>query len=87
MIMKFNEILRRYHVSPLKYEDGTELEEKDYRELYKILSKYYYIRGELYKGDERLIRRLDSNVKNAIIPLEPEEQMDVLMEIDNEVIK
>ena len=25
-------------------------------------------------------------VKNAIIPLEPEEQMDVLMEIDNDIL-
>ena len=84
--MKFKEILSRYHISPLMYQDGVELDEKDYRDLYKILTKYYYIKDELYSVDEQLIKRLNYNMQNSIMSLEPEEKMDVLMEISNEVL-
>ena len=84
--MKFKEILRRYHISPLLYDDKTELEEKDYRDLYKLLTKYYYIRGELFSVDEKQIKKMEFRMRNSLIPLEPEEQLDVLMDIDSEVL-
>ena len=42
--MTFKKILMRYHISPLTYENGEQLEEKDYTDLFKILQKYFAIK-------------------------------------------
>ena len=46
--MNFKEILQRYHVSPLQYDDGVELQESDYVDLYVVLMKYYFIRKDKF---------------------------------------
>lgn len=83
--MYFKEILQRYHISPLKYDDGVELEERDYVNLFTILSKYFTIKQKVEGGNlpvikEQLIAKVESTIKNSLVPFEPEELMDILME-------
>lgn len=83
--MCFKEILQRYHISPLKYDDGVELEERDYVNLFTILSKYFTIKQKVEGGNlpvikEQLIAKVESTIKNSLVPFEPEELMDILME-------
>ena len=83
--MCFKEILRRYHISPLKYEDNEELSERDYFSLFIILQKYYTIKAmndEKFKipvVDESLIVKVQKDKEKSLLPLSDEECMDVLM--------
>lgn len=80
--MKFVDILKRYHISPLKYEDDRILSEKDYRDFFVLLTKYYAsIDGfesikSLFGEEERKILFLK---KNSLLPVESEEVFDILM--------
>lgn len=83
--MCFKEILQRYHIAPLKYDDGVELEERDYVNLFTILSKYFTIKQKVEGCNlpvikEHLIAKVESAIKNSLVPFEPEELMDILME-------
>lgn len=84
--MNFKETLQRYHVSPLQYSDGKELEEKDYFVLGTILLKYYYVRKTLQEGTkvpkipEAVLRKCDDYVKRSLIGADAESLMDMLME-------
>ncbi len=82
--MEFKDILRRYHISPLQYDDGTELNESDYNLLYQILNKYYtinsYLRKRVPKLDSSINQKIESYIKCSLIPPETEEIMDILME-------
>ena len=82
--MEFREILKRYHVSPLKYDDDVELSESDYNSLFNILSKYYaakeYLGCRVPKIDVNTVRnKIENYCKRAVIPPTVEEIMDILM--------
>ena len=82
--MMFKDILKRYHISPLQYNDGVELEEKDYNDLYKMLLRYYAVRRltenyEPPKIDKTLVDKMNKNFESSLIPFEPEELFDILM--------
>lgn len=94
--MDFKNILRRYHVSPLQYEDGVELDEKDYHILFNMYERYQCITlvlnnepiSEYYQlkfGE--LIAKVKSIQLNSIFPLTNEEIIDIIMEQnDSEVL-
>ena len=88
---EFREILKRYHISPLKYDDDVELSESDYGFLFAILSKYYVAKQQLGcrvpKVDETSIRnKIENYCKRTIIPPTIEELMDVLMNQNKGVV-
>ena len=89
--MEFKDILRRYHISPLQYDDGVELNESDYNALYQILTKYYtvnsYLNKRVPKVDSTINNKIENYLKRSLIPPETEEIMDILMEqTDSKVI-
>lgn len=83
--MDIKETLERYHISPLRYEDGTELSEKDYISLFEFMTKYFYAKNALsenkksYSIPENLINQVDRLKKFALIPPVFEDVMDILM--------
>lgn len=90
--MKFTDVLERYHISPLKYDDDTVLNEKDYLNLFQILLKYILVKncmGEKIDTtiNESLIKKMESAFKRALIPFSDFELLDILMEQKTEVIK
>lgn len=89
--MTFKEILMRYHISPLQYQDGKELEERDYLDMFRMLLKYYNIRNvtegfDIPKVDAMLMKRVVKNYETSLIPFEPEELMDILMQKKGEMV-
>lgn len=77
--------MQRYHISPLKYDDGTELEEKDYFNLGTVLLKYYY--GKQLLQDTRvpripdgLAKKAADHMKRSLLGVDFEGIMDILME-------
>ena len=83
--MNFREILGRYHVSPLKYADGTELNEKDYRDLYVMLQKYFTAqrittKNKMPEANPDLIKRAEQDYARALIKQDFTDVMDCLME-------
>ena len=82
--MIFKDMLKRYHISPLQYQDGVELEEKDYNDLYKMMLRYYAVRKltenyEPPKIDKTLVDKMNKSFESSLIPFEPEELFDILM--------
>ena len=82
--MTFKDMLKRYHISPLQYQDGVELEEKDYNDLYKMMLRYYAVRKltenyEAPKIDKTLVDKMNKSFESSLIPFEPEELFDILM--------
>lgn len=84
--MDFKETLQRYHISPLQYDDGTELNEKDYNELATVLLKYYYAKQlmgnsfKMPKIPDNLMKRANQHIKRSLLEVDLESIMDVLME-------
>ena len=84
--MCFKEILKRYHISPLKYEDNVELGERDYLSLFIILQKYYTIKSmnderfTIPTIDESLIIKVQKDKEKSLLPLSDEECMDIIMQ-------
>ena len=82
--MEFKDILRRYHISPLQYEDGVELNESDYMTLYQILGKYYavnsYLNKRVPKTDTNVLKKIENYCRRSLITPEVEDVMDVIME-------
>ena len=83
--MKFEDVLRRYHISPLTYDDGSSLKENDYINLLKMLYKYAFVKNKFGANihldiGESLLAKLSFVEKNSLIPLGEEEFMDILME-------
>lgn len=84
--MDIKETLKRYHISPLRYEDGTELSEKDYISLFEFMTKYFYAKNTLsenkksYSIPENLINQVERLQKFALIPASFDDVMDILME-------
>lgn len=90
--MKFIDVLRRYHISPLAYGDGSLLEEKDYMHLFKFLNCYMIMKGNfdissLDKCNKQILERIKSLKKRLLIPLEEEEVMDIVMKQEYGEIK
>ena len=89
--MDFRETLRRYHISPLQYENGQELTENDYSQLFGILQKYYYAKTMCgYTRTpvipENLKNRVINLQKRSLFDLTSEEIMDTLMEFEGEKV-
>ena len=84
--MRFRNILRRYGISPLRYEDNKELDEKDYKDLYILLTKYFYIQGNAYELEPELVSKLKNKISLAVIPLTDEEKLDILIGLEKEVL-
>ena len=84
--MCFKEILKRYHISPLKYDDDVELGERDYFSLFVILQKYYTIKAlndekfNVPVVDESLITKVQKDKEKSLLPLTDEECMDIIMQ-------
>lgn len=80
--MKFADVLKRYHVSPLKYEDDRILVEKDYMDLFKMLMKYFVMKSsydDMKKILDELSKKKEFTSKNILLELSEEEMIDVLM--------
>lgn len=83
--MQFKDILKRYHISPLQYEDNTELNERDYYSLFVFLQKYYTIKSitdDKFKVpvvDNALIQKVIKSMEKSLLPLSEEECLDILM--------
>lgn len=83
--MEFKEILQRYHISPLRFDDGVELSERDYFDLAVILQKYYLAKKmtgstRIPKIPDNLVEKTQKNFKRSLLPMEVENIMDMLME-------
>lgn len=89
--MSFTDVLTRYHISPLMYEDGSLLRENDYVDLLRILTKYAYMKerkGVVISNDikELLINKINYAEKNSLIPPSEEDIMDILLEQKSESV-
>lgn len=89
--MNFKETLQRYHISPLKYSSGETLNEKDYVELYLILSKYFIAQNIVFNSkipsaNNNLLEKVVSNYKRSLIKPDVEDVMDALMEQKGELV-
>ena len=91
--MKFKDCLRRYHIFPLQYEDGTELEENDYVELHKMLVNYTLVDEMLshksrftYVPDEKLVDKVNFLKNNSVLEFDGFEALDVLNGFENDSI-
>ena len=86
--MKFVDFLRRYHISPLKYEDERVLIQKDYMDLYIMLSNYFKMKEILGKFknedliNEQAVKSIEFAMKNSLIEPDEAEIMDKLMGFD-----
>ena len=83
--MDFRETLKRYHISPLRYEDGTELNEIDYGSFFMVLQKYYFAKNMLDSFripqiPENLKHKVEVRCKKALLAPDLEDLMDILME-------
>ena len=83
--MEFKEILQRYHISPLMYEDGTKLTESDYFDLANMLLRYYYSKSlmdsqKLPRINDTLINRVKNYCNRSLLGIDLECLMDILME-------
>jgi len=93
--MKFKDILSRYHVSQLHYDDETELSEKDYSDLFSFLLKYQMViknstelSSLISENDKKLIRKFEFAMKNSLYPLDEIELMDIIFgQNTNNVLK
>lgn len=82
--MEFKKVLERYHISPLKYDDGVELSEKDYDILFKMFEKVKALEEFFKSGTipEKLsveFNKLNSIKKNSLFELSDEECLDIIM--------
>lgn len=83
--MQFKDVLMSYHVSPLMYDDGVLLDERDYNDLFMLLLKYYtakyYTDGSKIPSiPDGLIDKVKRNIKNSLIPFTDKELLDILTE-------
>lgn len=89
--MNFKETLQRYHISPLQYGNGETLNEKDYVELYLILTKYFTAQNIVFNSkvpevNNNLLEKVASNYKRSLIKPDVEDVMDALMEQKGELV-
>ena len=86
--MKFDDVLRRYNVSPLCYEDGTRLAEKDYVKLFSMWMNYRFVtrRECTFSPDRERMARLVNWEKKMLFPMEDGDKMDIMMRISPLVI-
>ena len=89
--MNFKETLQRYHISPLQYGNGETLNEKDYVELYLILTKYFtaqniVLNSKVPEVNNNLLEKVASNYKRSLIKPDVEDVMDALMEQKGELV-
>lgn len=89
--MNFKETLQRYHISPLQYANGEALNEKDYVELYLILTKYFTAQNIVFNSkvpevNNNLLEKVASNYKRSLIKPDVEDVMDALMEQKGELV-
>ena len=83
--MQFKDVLKRYHISPLQYEDNTELNERDYYSLFVFLQKYYTIKAltdnkfKMPVVDDVSVQKVIKNKEKSLLPLSEEECLDMLM--------
>lgn len=89
--MNFKETLQRYHISPLQYSNGETLNEKDYVELYLILTKYFtaqniVLNSKVPEVNNNLLEKVASNYKRSLIKPDVEDVMDALMEQKGELV-
>ncbi len=87
--MKFTDVLKRYHISPLKYEDDRMLVEKDYIDLFKILTKYFVMKfsyEDIKKMFDELNKKKEFVLKNILLDLSEEELIDILMGQNTSVV-
>lgn len=83
--MDVKELLQRYHIAPLQYDDGTVLEEKDYFTLSNFLLKYYYAKkmvgsNKIPRIQDNLIGKVERHCKRCLFEITIEDLMDILME-------
>ena len=89
--MKFVDFLRRYHIAPLKYDDGRVLVEKDYFDFYSILSKYFKMKELVNKEkvnpvNEDAVKSVGFSIRNSLISPDEVDVMDKLMGFDSNLV-
>jgi len=89
--MTFVDILRRYHIEPLQYSDGTELNERDYVRMYDILSKYFlmkrYFKDNISNVDfDEAVKKINFMKNNSLLPITEEDVMDMLEGIEENLV-
>ena len=73
--MQFKDVLKRYHISPLQYEDNTELNERDYYSLFVFLQKYYTIKAltdnkfKMPVVDDVSVQKVIKSMEKSLLPL------------------
>lgn len=92
--MEFVDLLRRYHISPLSYEDGVLLDKKDYSILFDMFERYQtalkIINGEpintvKFESEVKKIKNFNSN---SLFSLTEEEIFDIMLNKEQqEVLK
>lgn len=87
----FTEQLKRYHISPLQYDNGLYLNEEDYKILYSLLQAYFvsqenvkHIKSPGMNCDE--ITRVKRNEMSRIIKSSVEDLMDEILDIKKELV-
>lgn len=83
--MEFKGILQRYHISPLKYDDDSELAESDYYDLAGLLLRYYYAKNilgcqKIPRINDNIIKRVQNHLKRSLFENDVETLMDILTE-------
>lgn len=87
--MKFTDVLKRYHIAPLKYDDNRILVEKDYLDLFKILMKYFVMKfsfEDMKSMFDELSKKKEFTLKNMLLNLSEEEMIDILMGQNSNIV-
>lgn len=87
--MKFTDVLKRYHIAPLKYDDNRILVEKDYLDFFKILMKYFVMKfsfEDMKSMFDELSKKKEFTLKNMLLNLSEEEMIDILMGQNSNIV-
>lgn len=83
--MKFEDLLIRYHISPLSYDDGSPLSDKDYCDLFSLLLKWLMVKNKttdvsnlISENDKKLIKKFEFSFRNSLYPLDDTELLDII---------
>ena len=86
--MEFNDVLMRYGISPLRYEDGKVLTEKEYAMLFRMWMNYRFCVADekIFTPDKERMKRVMQSEKKMLFPLEETDKIDMMMKIPPLVI-
>lgn len=87
--MNFCEVLQRYGLGKLCYEDGTPLSERDYAKLFSTWMGYKFVTSNqvIFMPSKERMKRVYQTEKRMLFPLEDEDKMDIIMKIPSQIIE